>query len=134
MKALYKALLLCALIFTFFTFFQQPKNTKNKYVTDVRIIGYRDGQHTQTYRYTQPSKISSVLTYLRLLDPHGKQVPAEEGGHSYQILLTYSDGSAKEYLLHEYSSFSQNGGIWKRVKPAYSQLLYPLLHLLPADG
>lgn len=135
MKALFQSVFLCLLVIIVFVFLQKPAVTQNKYVTEVQITGYRNDQPIQTYHYTAPSKISSILTYLRLLNPHGKQAPTPANDSlSYQILLIYSDGSANAYLLHDFTSFSQTGGMWKRVKPAQAQLLYPLLRLLPVDA
>ena len=133
MKQLFRLALFLVILSVLCSFWKKPEKAP-RYVNKIEIGFYNNGQLQKTYHYTQPEKIASVLTCLRLLQPRGQQTFQEsENHHSYRILLQYSDNTSREYLLHGYIGYSQNGSHWKRVLPSRAQLLYPLLQLLPED-
>ena len=113
---------------------RQPPKPRIRYVTEADIL-FRYPAGEKQLCYLDPSKISSVLTCLRLAAPYGqvKQADADPTGHRYQITLTYSDMTRQVYYLQDYRYFTRDGILWQKVKPEKAHLLYLLIRLLPGD-
>lgn len=105
-----------------------------RFVTQAEVTLYHK-EHILQQVYTQPSKISAVLNYLRTTEPLGNadslDSPQQIG---YRITLQYSDGTTGVYRQQENRYFSKSGQLWRNIPPEHAGLLYPLIHLLPADA
>ena len=113
---------------------RQPATQSPRYVTEAEVIFCQpEGQTHLTYR--QPSKISSVLTCLRLAAPHGQVKAADTNpdAHHYRITLSYSDTTRQVYHIQDYRYLSPDGIIWQKVRTNNAHMLYLLVHLLPGD-
>lgn len=105
-----------------------------RYVTQAEVLLQKE-EFRQTWVYSQPQKINSILNFLRTTDPRGRVYTAQPvaGSHHYRITLYYNDNTINTYYLQDYQYFNKNTTIWQRVSTSHAQLLYPLLQLLPTD-
>ena len=107
--------------------------TVHRVVTGVQVEFDRGGE-TITRKYTKNSSVESVLTYLRILRPFGPTIPKGEFDSTCHITLSYSDGSASEYIQQGNQYLQRDGGDWQNIDSSRGSLIYPLLLLLPSDG
>ena len=126
-------LLIC--LFIFLPFGQKPATPASRYVLRAQVTLFQ-GSQQHIRDYTQRQKLSSLLNFLRGMDPKGNVHSAENdpNSHHYQIILFYSDGSQNTYHLQDYRYLRKNSGLWQKVSASHAQLLYPLLQLLPPDN
>ena len=105
-----------------------------RYVTQAEVVFFQSEQQ-QVCHYTDPSKISSLLTCLRLAAPYGqvKTAEANPNAHHYRITLQYSDQTRQVYHLQDYRYLSKDGKTWQKVPPKKAHYLYLLLRMLPSD-
>ena len=84
--------------------------------------------------YTRPTSVQSVLTYLRILRPHGPVIPRDTGDSTCRITLHYSHGPDSVYFQQGNDYLQRDGGSWESIDDTSASLLYPMLLLLPSDG
>lgn len=101
-------------------------------VTGVEVR-YAKADGTLTRSYEKPASIQSILTFLRILQPHGPVYPNKEQDSACAITLHYSTGEDSVYLLWGQEYLQKDNGDWETVNSARASLLYPLLLLLPSD-
>lgn len=111
-----------------------PKASPYRYVTGAELIFFQPDRH-QTFYYTDPGKLSSLLTCMRLAAPYGqvKTAEANPDAHHYRITLQYSDDTQNVYHLQDYRYLSKDGKTWQKVKPDNAYFLYLFMQLLPPD-
>ncbi len=102
-------------------------------VTGVEVV-YAAGSDTLSRSYTKDSSIRSILTYLRMLRPHGPAVPEAAEKTACRITLRYSHGKDSVYLQQGKEFLQRDGGDWQQIDSSRAALLHPLLLLLPSDG
>lgn len=111
-----------------------PKNraTTVRVVTGIDISASSE-DHTLYRNFTQGSDMSSVLNYLRLLDPYisVELDPDTFRSECYEIIVTYSDGNHTVYRQIYNDYFQENNGKWKRIDPKLGSRLQELLTDLP---
>lgn len=102
-------------------------------VTSVQVQYSLRGD-TITRTYTRTESIQSILTYLRILHPHGPVIPEGTSESMYQITLHYSHGPDSIFLQQGDQYLRRDQGNWESIDNNSAPLLYPLLLLLPSDG
>ena len=129
MKSIAALLLLGVFLCGFTSATQSPSC---RVVTGVQVE-YENKGTALTRTYTQDAHIRSVLNYLRMLHPKGNAVPDFPAQSICRIRLQYSSGPDSVFLLQDAAYLRQNDGPWQQIDPQQTQLLYPLLLLLPSD-
>ncbi|MBE7002382.1 MAG: hypothetical protein E7421_06800 [Ruminococcaceae bacterium] len=104
----------------------------HRVVTRVQVQ-YSRQEDTIRRVYTQPANMQSVLTYLRILQPHGPAVPKDTYDTTCEITLQYSDGSDRVYYQLGNRYIRRDEGGWEYIDSSRATLLYPMLLLLPSD-
>lgn len=102
-------------------------------VTSVQVQYQKPGD-TITRTYTKTESIQSILTYLRILHPHGPVIPESASESMYQITLHYSHGPDSIFLQQGNQYLRRDSGNWESIDHSNAPLLYPLLLLLPSDS
>ena len=124
---------MCALLsFSIYGCKQKGSSTSVCVVTGIDVKA--TGQNQTLHRcYTQNSNMSSVLNYLRLLDPYisVELDPDTFRSQTYEIIVTYSDGNHTVYRQIHDDYFQENDGLWKRIDPKLGCRLQELLDQLP---
>lgn len=92
-------------------------------------ITYQD----QTFIYEDPQKLTSVLTWLRLLRPKRPVKDLPKTGPHIILTLYHSDQTETTYHLYALGFLSTDGITFRPVNPFYAQQIFTLLHLLPPD-
>ena len=112
-----------------------PEITKPLCTFVTQIDVYRvQGTKTLHDRFTKDGQMKPILHYLRLLDFYGNataELPPVQT--EYRIILTFSDGSSRQYRQINDACISCDNAPWQKLKPNQGQLLAPLLRLLSAD-
>ena len=98
-------------------------------------VHYENGPIRGSLQYEEDQKMQLILDYLRLINPYGQ--PAEDpetaGGTSFQIVLTYSDGSTKHYRQKADRYLKTDQGPWLCIPPQKALELSLLLGYLETD-
>lgn len=108
--------------------------TVPRLVTQIEVV-YSHGEQLLRRQYTDPSKMSSVLNYIRLLDRGGPADtdPERVPGDACKITLRLSDGSSRVYHQRSDRFLSKDFHSWQRIDPEQGQQLLPLLEGLESD-
>ena len=101
-------------------------------VTGIQIC-YENNEKTLCRTYTQDAHIRSVLNYLRMLHPKGNAIPDFPAHGTCQIILRYSSGPDSVIQQQDGTWLRRDNGPWQQIDTNQTQLLYPLLLLLPSD-
>lgn len=124
------------LILTFLFLFSgcaRKSEPECRVVTSVQVQYQKPGD-TITRTYTRTESIQSILTYLRILHPHGPVIPETASESMYQITLHYSHGPDSIFLQQGNAYLRRDNGNWESIDNNSAPLLYPLLLLLPSDS
>ncbi len=108
-----------------------PAQPLTRVVTEITI-----SYGGETHRYSSADSVEAILSYLRLLNPHGKPVvdPTEDNGTTYDITVTYSDGYQTHYQQKDNRFFLDKDGQWKNIDEKKALGLSKLFHLLVSDN
>lgn len=108
--------------------------SKCRIVTEI-TIQVNHGSEPTLSRYSDSSKISKALNYLRRLDVWDPpdQDPAAAPGDRYRIAVYFSDGSAAYYDQIGLEYFREAAGPWKKIDPEHALRLPLLLAAVPSD-
>lgn len=111
----------------------QPKPL-TRVVTRVDISCQKENMLIERH-YTDSRKMEYVLLYLRLLKPLGKPDtdPDQLDKDIYEITVSLSDGSQKNYRQKAHKYFSWESRPWQKISPAKASGLYALMQHLPSD-
>ena len=103
-------------------------------VTRVQVSGFSQNAPFRAV-YTDPSKMETILYYLRGLDPQGTPDTDPERilGDHYRISISYTDGTRHIYRQQANRFLSFDSHTWKMVDPKKGSLLPLLLGILPPD-
>ncbi len=104
----------------------------HRVVTRVQVQ-YSRQEDTIHRVYTKPASMQSVLTYLRILRPHGPAVPEDTYDSTCQITLQYSAGPDSVYYQLGNRYIRRDEDSWEYIDASRATLLYPMLLLLPSD-
>ena len=111
------------------------KNAPHTRVVTQVDISCRQENYALHRHYTDPQKMEYVLLYLRLLKPEGRadSPPALTSQDLYEIKISMSDGTQRNYrqLAHRY--FRKDTGPWELIDPKQAAGLYFLMQKLPSD-
>lgn len=85
--------------------------------------------------YTNPSKMETLLFYLRGLNPHGtpNTDPERIAGDHYRISISFTDGTRHIYRQQANRFVSVDAHPWQKVDPQKGAMLPLLLGILPPD-
>ena len=109
------------------------KDPVYRVVTGVDVE-YRQADNTILRSYHKPASMESILTYLRILKPHGPVNPQGNYDSGCKITLHFSHGQDTVYIQQGSQYIQKDGGDWETVDSSRASLLYPLLLLLPSDN
>lgn len=89
-----------------------------------------------TRRYTQPEKVQTVLTYLRLLRPIGPMLlpPEARQGDLYEIVVHLQDGGYRIHRQYSAQYVEKSSSFLGTVDPTLGSKLPFLIALLPGDS
>lgn len=124
-------ILIYALLFTGCT--ATADTPAHRVVTGAQVE-YSQSGTTINRTYTRSASIQSVLTYLRILRPHGPVIPRDTEDSTCRITLHYSHGPDSVYFQRGNDYLQRDGGSWESIDDTSASLLYPMLLLLPSDG
>ena len=104
-------------------------------VTSIQVNCLCNGECLPLRQYTQSHKIRSVLDYLRLLGAYGSlaEVPSRPEDLCFEITLTRSDGSQKQYWQLANRYLKESGQPWKYIDEEKGAQLKDLLEALESD-
>ena len=108
-----------------------------KHQPQYRVVAQIDVHAADgSVRYTQPTQMKTLLTYIRLLHPYqdAREHPQDTTHNTYEIVMTCSDGSLRRYLQTADRYFQIDGGPWKVINPKYAAILPELLKILSSDS
>ena len=103
-------------------------------VEKIEVIGNYQGEAIER-TYTQSSKMTAVLNYLRWLQPRYKADcdPEMIPGDAYTITVTLSDGTQEVYQQKTNGYLRKDAGRWENIDPAKGVMLYEIISQMAGD-
>ena len=98
-------------------------------------ITFQNGPLYARRIYTNSEKMSTILHYLRFIDPYGTppEPPESVDGSDFYIVLSYSDGGQKLYRQHADRYMQVDGGDWKSINVEKAMELSCILGKMKSD-
>lgn len=104
------------------------------YVTKIEISGTHLGEPLNRV-YTDPEKMTAVLTYLRRLEVQNRTVfvPGWLVDSTCRITV-HTSGSESTTYLQEGAYCSEDARTWRRISPDQAEALYSVVENMESDG
>ena len=128
-KIILMAMLFCILLNGCKKEGEKPVN----YVTKIEVSGAHLGQPLDRV-YTDPEKMTAILTYLRRLEKKGRTVFVPEWLVDSTCRITvHTSGRESTTFLQEGAYCSEDAKTWRRISPDQAQALYALVAGMDSD-